>query len=462
MKKITINRKFRLISPKKINNPIKIISNNLKNSIPNTKFEEKIEERKIENNKEEINKIFIRLNNIFISKTNCSKFNYHPIINYSIGKVGEYSLYLKTIFVEISYYKKGKIKKKEITYFNPNSTSFCVNFHNLSFIFYIFNNKVQIYLNLKEYFIMTALPDIKNIKKNCLDLNIMNNKNNEYSFRLNNNFQNDNNILKNPFDDLKEKVLGFSCKKNDDFYEIKYGFNKIDLDGFYEARDDIKLTFNYPKFIFIKKGSFIFLEIKINSDVDIIKDEILKKIQILKLLGLTNDNVFYLGIIHNNNINNNINENNNNNLDNENDNNSNNNNDKEYEEIYFNDNNFNVYIFNCDTHFLGQKINLIQRIGYKKFECSENEILNNTQLNNKNSNIRNFSFDKVNTRNMVLKIQKTENLIEVQKYNGKNLKQTFEIKKRNNIPNIKKQPSVSISNFSLFDDDMLYSQMNFD
>ena len=309
---------------------------------------------------------------------------------------------------------------------------------------------------------MTALPDIKNIKKNCLDLNIMNNKNNEYSFRLNNNFQNDNNILKNPFDDLKEKVLGFSCKKNDDFYEIKYGFNKIDLDGFYEARDDIKLTFNYPKFIFIKKGSFIFLEIKINSDVDIIKDEILKKIQILKLLGLTNDNVFYLGIIHNNNINNNINENNNNNLDNENDNNSNNNNDKEYEEIYFNDNNFNVYIFNCDTHFLGQKINLIQRIGYKKFECSENEILNNTQLNNKNSNIRNFSFDKVNTRNMVLKIQKTENLIEVQKYNGKNLKQTFEIKKRNNIPNIKKQPSVSISNFSLFDDDMLYSQMNFD
>ena len=464
MKKIILDRKRNLFSPKK-NNPIKIIPNNLKLSIPNTKFQEKIEEEKMEKNKEEVNKIFIRLNNIFISKTNCSKFNYHPLINYSIGKMGEYSLYLKTIFVEISYYKKGKLKKKEITYFNPYSTSFCVNFHNLTFIFYMLNNKVQIFVNLKEYFTMTALPDIKNIKRNCIDLNNINNKNNEYSYRLNNTFINDNKKLKNPFEDLKEKVIGFSCKKNDDFYEIKYGLNKIDLDGFYEARNDIKLSFNYPKFIFIKKGSFIFLEIKINCDVDFIKEEIIKKIQILKLLGLTNDDVFYLGIIHNNkitnnNINNNINENNNN--DNDNYIKTNNEKENENEEIHFKDNNFNIYIFNCDTSFLGQKINLIQRICSQKFDNSEDEILNNTQLNNKIINIRNLSQEKVNTRNMVLKIQNTENLSEIQKYTGKkNLKQTFEIKKRN-IQNIQKLPSISISNFSLFDDDILYSQMNFD
>ena len=457
MKKITLNRKINLISPNK-NTPIKIIPNNLTHSIPNTKFQEKIEEEKIENNKEEINKIFNRLNNIFISKTNCSKFNYHPIINYSIGKMGEYSLYLKIIFVEISYYKKGKIKKKEITYFNPYSTSFCVNFHNLSFIFYMSNNKVQIFLNLKEYFTITALPDIKNIKRNCIDLNNINNKNNEYSYRLNNTFINDNNTIKNPFENLKDKVIGFSCKNNDDFYEVKYGFNKVDLDGFYEARNDIKLSFNYPKFIFIKKGSYIFLEIKINCDVDYIKEEILKKIQILKLLGLTNDNIFYLGIIHNskiidNNINNTINENNNDNEKEK---------DNENEEIHFMDNNFSVYIFNCDSYFLGQKINLIHRISSQEFDNSKNEILNNTQLNNKITNIRNLSLDKVNTRNMVLKIQNSENLCEVQKYTGKkNLKQTFEIKKRN-VQTIQKLPSVSISNFSLFDDDMLYSQMNFD
>ena len=64
---------------------------------------------------------------------------------------------------------------------------------------------------------------------------------------------------------------------------------------------------------------------------------------------------------------------------------------------------------------------------------------------------------------MVLQIQKSENLNEIKKYTGKNLKQTFEIKRITQENHNNKPSSLySISNFSIFDDDILYYQMNFE
>ena len=57
-----------------------------------------------ENNKinsKENKKLINKINNIFISKSNCSKFNYHPLINYSIDNYEDYTLFFnprKNIF----------------------------------------------------------------------------------------------------------------------------------------------------------------------------------------------------------------------------------------------------------------------------------------------------------------------------------------------------------------------------
>ena len=73
--------------------------------------------------------------------------------------------------------------------------------------------------------------------------------------------------IKNPFNKLIDKKLGFSCKLNNNLFEIKYGFEKIFIDGFYETKDYIKLPFNENKFIEIPIDSVIFLEIEINSSI---------------------------------------------------------------------------------------------------------------------------------------------------------------------------------------------------
>jgi hypothetical protein len=70
-----------------------------------------------------------------------------PLINYSIGKYRD-SLYFNSLFVEIYYYKKGKLERIEKTFFHPS-----VNFQKLNFILNIYYNKVKIYLNLKDYLI---------------------------------------------------------------------------------------------------------------------------------------------------------------------------------------------------------------------------------------------------------------------------------------------------------------------
>ena len=108
----------------------------------------------IENkNSPKLKNLINRINNIFLSKTNCPKFSYHPLINYSIGKYGLYSLYFNAIFTEISYFKNDKLETIEKTFFNPNSQSFAINFQNLTFIFNMFNNKIKIFSNLKDYYI---------------------------------------------------------------------------------------------------------------------------------------------------------------------------------------------------------------------------------------------------------------------------------------------------------------------
>ena len=161
--------KKQIKSPQIILNKVPQIRNlnndNLNSLSLNCKFEENINEEEIEENKEENKKIISRIKQIFISKTNSSKFSYHPLISYSIGQYSEYILYLKkTIFVEIKIYKNGILKKLGKTYFNSYLNSFCVNYDNLSFIFYIYYNQVQIFKDFKEkYFIRTIR--IKKIKK---------------------------------------------------------------------------------------------------------------------------------------------------------------------------------------------------------------------------------------------------------------------------------------------------------
>ena len=422
-------------------NPFKILYNDIKTGLLNTKFEEKLNEPKEEKNVKEIQKVITRIKNIFVSKTNCSKFNYHPLINYTIGKYGDYSLYLKTIFVEISYYKNNELKKIEKTYFNPNSKTFGVNFQNLTFIFYMNYSNVQIILDFKEYYNISASPDLKKIRKNYIDLsnnknNIINNSNLENSIKFNSTIDyslrfNNNDGLKNSFEETKEKINGFSCINHNNIYEIKYGFNKIGIDGFYEIRDDIKLPYKNPKNIYIPKKSLAFLEIKMNCEIKYIKNEIHRKIQILKLLGLSYDKIFFLGILYNNNK-----------IENE-----------EEEKMYFEEDNFKIYIFNCKAYFLGQKITLVKRVFSDEITNTPINI-NNIDQNKNDINERVLSVNKSNTRNINLGNHKTENLNEV-KYNDNKL--------NNKINNINKPLSglKSLSNFSLFDDDILYSQMIF-
>jgi hypothetical protein len=442
MNKFQIKKGLNYFTSKNIT-PIKVFNNDIKSALSNTKYEEFEEENENENNETNIKdyqKIITRIKKIFITKSNCQKFSYHPLINYTIGKYGDYTLYLKTIFVEIKHYKDDNFLKKETTFFNPNSNSFGVNFQNFFFIFYMHYNNVQIFYKLKENYNITCSSDIKNIRKNYIDLtkkSYIKKYNFENIFKLNTTTNLENSVIimknneniKNPFDDLKDKIIGFTCKKDENIYEIKYGYNKIYIDGFYESREEIKLAFKYPKSILIPKNSLIFLEIKINCDIKKIKKEIFKKIQILKILGLTLDTVFFLGILYNNNYK----------IDNYDD-----------DEVIFEEDNFKIYIFNCKSYFLGQKINLVQKVFKEEFQAPQvNYISSNTESNS----LRNSSLDKPNLRNNLK--TKNEKLNEVKKTQDKNLNDN-NIEKKKTRSNIK-----SISNFSLFDDDLLYSQMVF-
>ena len=142
---------------------------------------------------------------------------------------------------------------------------------------------------------------------------------------------------------------------------------------------------------------------------------------------MTLDKVFFLGIIYNNNYK----------IDNYDD-----------DELIFEEDNFQIYIFNCKSYFLGQKINLIQKVFKEEFQAPQvNYVSVNTESNNFIS-VRNVSLDKPNTKNNLNSIQKNE--------------KTQENNSNQNIENKKPRTNIkSISNFSLFDDDLLYSQMVF-
>jgi len=465
MKNTYFQKPYKLLLPKKkIQKKKNSYNKEIKNFLMvNTKFEEYSNDENNENN-DEYKKVVNRLQQIFISKTNCSKFSYHPLISYSIGKYGEYILYLKTIFVEIISSKNGKFEKREKTYFNPSSNSFSINYNNLTFIFYIYYNQVQIFSNFQDNFYIYAISDLKQIRNNCIELMSINknNKNSNDSYNLNTSLleTNTKNInidgIKNPFNKLIDKKLGFSCKLNNNFLEIKYGFEKIYLDGFYEAKQNIKLPFTEPKFIEIPVDSLIFLEIGINSNIKQIKKEIYKKIQILRLLGFCDDEIYFIGILCN--LNNNI---NNKNYKQDN---AENNSDLENEKIYYIEENFYVYIYICEKYFLGQKITLIRRIFSDEFTNEKNDIIK--QKNNNKSNLieRNASLDKGKQRNYLFQIKRNENIDKMnkmrQEINNK-LKDEEEMKKTENINNIPFSLLKSLSNnFSLFEDDILYYQMN--
>ncbi len=468
MKNTDFKKPYKLLLPKKkIHHNKPLFNKEIKNFLMiNTKFEEYSNDENDENNenREENKKIINRIKQIFISKTNCSKFTYHPLISYSIGKYGEYILYLKTIFVEIINYKNGKLVKKEKTYFNPSSNSFSINYNNLTFIFYIYYNQVQIFSNFQENFYIHALPDLKQIRTNCIELKSINQNNKTYndSYNLNSSlFEiSTKNIyidgIKNPFDKLKDKKLGFSCKLNNNLFEIKYGFEKIYIDGFYDTKDYIKLPFTENKFIEIPIDSVIFLEIEINSSIKQIKKEIYKKIQILRLLGFYEDNIYYIGILYNSNKNINnqkINQEyvtNNSFLENEN--------------IYYKDDNFYIYIYNCEKYFLGQKISLIRRIFSDEFTKEKKEILKEEKNNKLNIIERNVSLEKENQRNTIFQIKRNENIDKInkmiQEVNKKRMEEK-EIKKTENTNNMPLSLLKSLSNnFSLFEDDILYYQIN--
>ena len=502
--------KKQIKSPQIILNKLPQIRNlnndNLNSLSINCKFEENINEEEIEENKEENKKIISRIKQIFISKTNSSKFSYHPLISYSVGHYSEYILYLKTIFVEIKIYKNGIFQKIEKTYFNPYSNSFCVNYDNLSFIFYIYYNQVQIFKDFKEKYFIYSQPELKKIRKNCIDLNNINlSKNQNDSFLLNNSIL-DSGIffnkesIKNPFDVIKEKKLYFSCKYNDKLLEITFGFEKIFLNGFFEAKENIKLSYNDNLNIDIPIESFIFLEIQINSNIKQIKKDIHKKIQILRLLGFLNNNIFFIGVLYN--TLNNIFYKNNKDDDIDTQNTSN----EEKEKMNYEDNNFKIFIYNCDTYFLGQKISFVRRIFSRDFTHEKDDLLkskNNGKRFSVKSN-RKTSIDQ-GFRSSLFSIQKNEQidetnkiiqeLKEIKKIKEEENKQIIEYTNINNTntntinntitinntlntninsnntnnvnhkDNKSKNYALSIlkslsNNFSLFDDDILFSQMN--
>ena len=349
----------------------------------------------IENkNSPRLKNLINRINNIFLSKTNCPKFSYHPLINYSIGKYGLYSLYFNAIFTEISYFKNDKLETIEKTFFNPNSQSFAINFQNLTFIFNMFNNKIKIFSNLKDYYITFGISDIKKIRKNQIDLNS----------KINNLTINYNNLKLNPFNDLKEKILCFSCKKNDEIIEIKYGFTQIYLDGFYETKSLMNLPLYENKEIIIKNNSLIILEINNNCNA----------IQMKETLYPKNEKIFY------------------------------------------EEQNYKIFIYECNNNFLGYEIH----------ELNENNKLNENSIQKKLDN-RKLTFDYNKNESVILNnkenILTNSNLINDSNISSNttliNSKNEHNKNKSIEVKIIKKKYQRKTSNYSLFDDDLLYCQM---
>ena len=481
MNKISISKQQNFLLQNKKITPIKILNNDDINSLRIIcKFEEKINEQTQEI-QEEYKTLISRIKQIFISKTNSSKCSYHPSISYSVGKLGEYIIYLKTIFVEITTFEKGNLIKNERTYFNPFSNSFSVNYQDFTFIFYIYYNQVQIFSNFKEKYYIYATSDLNKIRKNCIELNKFNlftNKspNNSYIFNssnFDNNFTSYNiDAIKNPFNYLREKKIGFSCKIYDKLLEIKYGFEKIYLNGFFETKSELKLSFSEPKEIYIPIDSFIFLEIQINSSINNIKKEIYKKIQILRLLGFSEThNIYFIGVLYNTNYNNIFKINKDDDLDKQNTSN------EEKEKMYYEEFNFKIYIYNCDSYFLGQKVSLVRRFFSKDFSKEKSDLLKTPNNNIKSfmKSERHISVDKEKRTSLFSfkkneQIKETHEIIkELKEINKKRKEEENKIKKmeeenrKKNIDNTNNKFSIlkSISNnFSLFDDDMLFSQMN--
>ena len=384
-----------------------------------------------ENNKinsKENKKLINKINNIFISKSNCSKFNYHPLINYSIDNYEDYTLFFNPIFVELSYYKNDKLLKIERTFFHPNSQSFAVNFKNLTFVFYIYYNKVKIYLNLKEYLIIFASSDLKKIRENFIDLDSKNNIN-------------DNSIssLKiNPFKDLKEKILCFSCIKKEEIIEVKFGYFPIYLDGFFETKLPISLQFYDNKDIFLEKNRLILFEIKNNCTVEEMRKIIDDKIKIFKILEISANIIYYFGIIiESKNINGNLNK----------------------SLIYYEKQNYKIYIIQINNNFLGQDITEIKQTKNNNYPTTINskrkktyDINQSMHLDNKTNNLLEQSLTNSHIINdSTISMNTTPSLLQKQM----NKIQKNEEKKI--LP--KKDLQRQLSYYSIFDDDFLYYQM---
>ena len=364
----------------------------------------------------------------------------------------------------------------------------------LFFIFIIIKFK---FLKILKKNILFAQSELKKLRKKCIEINNINlSKNQNDSFLLNNSIF-DSSIffnkesIKNPFDVIKEKKLYFSCKYKDKLLEITFGFEKIFLNGFFEAKENIKLSYNDNLNIDIPIESFIFLEIQINSNIKQIKKDIHKKIQILRLLGFLNNNIFFIGVLYN--TLNNIFYKNNKDDDIDTQNTSN----EEKEKMNYEDNNFKIFIYNCDTYFLGQKISFVRRIFSRDFTHEKEDLLkskNGKRFSVKSN--RKTSIDQ-GFRSSLFSIQKNEQIEETNKI-FKELKEIKKIKEEenkqiieytninntnminntlntnintnntnnvNNNDNKSKNYALSIlkslsNNFSLFDDDILFSQMN--
>ncbi len=141
------------------------------------------------------------------------------------GSLFRISIIFKTIFVEIKIYKNGILQKIGKTYFNPYLNSFCVNYDNLSFIFYIYYNQVEIFKDFKEKYFIYAQPELKKIRKNCIEINNINlSKIQNYSFLLNNSILDSNiffnkELIKKPFNKRK-KIYIFHVNIMINYYNI--------------------------------------------------------------------------------------------------------------------------------------------------------------------------------------------------------------------------------------------------
>ena len=157
------------------------------------------------------------------------------------------------------------------------------------------------------------------------------------------------------------------------------------------------------------------------------------------------------------------------------------------------DNNCKIFIYNCDTYFLGQKISFVRRIFSRDFTHEKEDLLkskNGKRFSVKSN--RKTSIDQ-GFRSSLFSIQKNEQIEETNKI-FKELKEIKKIKEEENIKileynntntinntitinnivntnnvnnkdNKSKNYILSIlkslsNNFSLFDDDILFSQMN--